>query len=198
MAADVSPVADTRTRLLATALELFGEYGVDGTSLQMIADALGVTKAAVYYHFRTKSEITEAVAEPALAELDGILDEAAQLRTHGACVDHILAGLVDLVVRHRGLVALFSSDPGIARAVEKSMHNAEGFHTRMPALLTGSAADTATHVAVHVALAGIALAGGSPALADLDDATLRENLHNAGRKLLGRPRSRARAASRKA
>src|SRR5699024_8871206 len=55
---------DTRARLLATALELFGEYGVDATSLQMIANALGVTKAAVYYHFRTKAEITEAVAAP--------------------------------------------------------------------------------------------------------------------------------------
>ena len=38
---------DTRTRLLETALELFTTHGVEGTSLQMIADALGVTKAAV-------------------------------------------------------------------------------------------------------------------------------------------------------
>ena len=57
---------DTRTRLLETALELFTRHGVEGTSLQMIADALGVTKAAVYYHFKTKDEITEAVTEPAL------------------------------------------------------------------------------------------------------------------------------------
>jgi len=179
--------ADTRTRLLATALELFGEYGVEGTSLQMIANALGVTKAAVYYHFRTKSEITEAVAAPALAELDTILDEAVRLDSREACVDHILEGFVELVVRHRGLVALFSSDPGIARAVEKSMHSAAGFHVRMPELLAGPDAATGRHVAVHVALAGIALAGGSFALADLDDETLREHLRNTGRKLLDRP-----------
>lgn len=192
MAADVSPVTDTRTRLLATALELFGEHGVGGTSLQMIADSLGVTKAAVYYYFRTKSEITEAVAEPALAELDKVLDDAAHLRTHGARVDHVLDGLVDLVVRHRRLVALFNSDPGVARAVEKSVHNAESFHVRMPELLAGPDADTSTLVAVHVALAGIGLTGGSPALAELDDETLRENLLAAGRKLLGRPRGRSR------
>ena len=68
---------DTRARLLETALGLFTVHGVEGTSLQMIADALGVTKAAVYYHFKTKDEITEAVAEPALRELSAILDRAA-------------------------------------------------------------------------------------------------------------------------
>lgn len=189
MAAEVS-VGSTRARLLSTALELFGEHGVGGTSLQMIADALGVTKAAVYYHFRTKSEITEAVAEPALAELDRLLDEAAAMRPHGARVDHVLDGLVDLVIRHRSLVALFNSDPGIARAVEKSLHNAEGFHLRLPQLLAGDDADTATLVAVHVALAGIACAGGSPALTALDDETLRANLLDAGRTLLGRGSAR--------
>lgn len=187
MVADVSPVTDTRTRLLATALELFGKYGVGGTSLQMIADSLGVTKAAVYYYFRTKSEITEAVAEPALTELDGMLDDAAQLQDHGARVDHVLHGLVDLVVRHRELVALFNSDPGVARAVEKSVHNAESFGVRMPELLAGPNTDTGTLVTVHVALAGIGLAGGSPALAELDNETLREHLLAAGRKLLGHP-----------
>jgi predicted DNA-binding protein YlxM (UPF0122 family) len=37
--------------------ELFGQYGVSGTSLQMIAEHIGVTKAAVYHQFRTKEEI---------------------------------------------------------------------------------------------------------------------------------------------
>lgn len=191
MQTEAQPVPDTRTRLLSTALELFTEYGVEGTSLQMIADALGVTKAAVYYYFRAKSEITEAVAEPALAELDAVLDEAERVRTRGARVDHVLNGLVDLVVRHRALVALFSSDPGVARAVEKSLHNAEGFQVRLPRLLVGPEPDTPTLVSVHVALAGIALAGGSPALGELPDETLREHLLDAGRKLLGRPRRRS-------
>src|ERR1700710_2752779 len=102
----------TRTRLLTTALKLFTEHGVEGTSLQMIADALGVTKAAVYYHFKAKDEITEAVAEPAMRELEVIVEEAAKYRRRGAQIDHVLAGFVDLVIRHRSLVALFSSDPG--------------------------------------------------------------------------------------
>jgi AcrR family transcriptional regulator len=181
---------DTRTRLLETALGLFTVHGVEGTSLQMIADALGVTKAAVYYHFKTKDEITEAVAEPALRELSSIIDHAATLKRHSAQVDHVIDGLVDLIVRNRVLVAVFCSDPGIARAVERSLHGEENVMTRLPALLVPPDADEAAVVAAHVALAGVALAGGSPALTAMDDESLRRHLGDAVRRLLGRPRRR--------
>ena len=52
-----------QTRILVAALDLFADHGVSGTSLQMIADAIGVTKAAVYHQFKTKDEIIIAVAE---------------------------------------------------------------------------------------------------------------------------------------
>jgi AcrR family transcriptional regulator len=181
---------DTRTRLLDTALGLFTVHGVEGTSLQMIADALGVTKAAVYYHFKTKDEITEAVAEPALRELSAILDHAATLKRRGAQVDHVIDGLVDLIVRNRMLVAVFCSDPGIARAVERSLHGEENVMTRLPAMLVAPDADEGSVVAAHVALAGVALAGGSPALMAMDDERLRRHLGDAVRRLLGRPRRR--------
>ncbi|GAB3571738.1 TetR family transcriptional regulator [Amycolatopsis endophytica] len=181
---------DTRTRLLATALRLFTEHGVEGTSLQMIADALGVTKAAVYYHFKAKDEITEAVVEPALRELESIVGEAARERRPGARIDHLLDGFVDIVVRHRALVALFSSDPGVSRALEKHFFGKESAMVGMMSILTGPDPDPARDVAAHAALAGIALAGGSPELAHYGDDTLREALLDVGRKLLGRPRPR--------
>lgn len=185
----------TRTRLLAMALKLFTEHGVEGTSLQMIADALGVTKAAVYYHFKAKDEITEAVVEPALRELKVIVEEAARHRRRGAQIDHVLAGFVDLVVRHRALVALFSSDPGVVRAIEKSLDTHEGFKDGLVSLLVGPDPDTATMVSGLVALTGIAMTGGSPDLAGLDDESLRVALLDVGRKLLGRPRARMSADS---
>jgi AcrR family transcriptional regulator len=180
----------TKARLLATALKLFTEHGVEGTSLQMIADALGVTKAAVYYHFKAKDEITEAVAEPALRELEVIVEEAAGYRRRGAQIDHVLAGFVDLVVRHRSLVALFSSDPGISRAIEKSLDGSGGFKDRLVSLLVGPEPDTAAMVAALVVLPGIAMAGGAPDLAEVDDESLRTALLDVGKRLLGRPRTR--------
>jgi len=182
---------DTRTRLLATALRLFTTHGVEGTSLQMIADELGVTKAAVYYHFKTKDEITEAVVEPGLRELEATVEEATRERRPGARIDHLLTGFVDVVVRHRALVALFSSDPGVARALEKHFFHKESAMAGMITILAGPDPDPARLVAAHAALAGIALAGGAPDLAHLDDPTLRDALLDVGRKLLGRPRPRA-------
>lgn len=191
MTAGTAGETDTRTRLLQTALRLFTEHGVEGTSLQMIADALGVTKAAVYYHFKTKDEITEAVTAPGIRELDALVVRAAALKRRGAQVDLLLDGFVDLVVRHRTLVALFSSDPGVARAIAKSSHgDMEGFGQALLGVLAGPDPDTSARVAAMVTLTGIAMAGGSPDLASLDDEVLRTELLDVGRRLLGRPRRR--------
>jgi len=187
---DAPATEDTRTRLLATALRLFSVHGVEGTSLQMIADALGVTKAAVYYHFRTKDEITEAVAEPLVRRLVAITEEAAAQRRRGAQIEYLLTGFVDLVVDNRVLAAVFSSDPGVARAIEKSLNHAGDFKKDLIRVIAGPEPDTATLVTANVTLAGIALTGGSPELASVDDDTLREHLLATARRMLGRPRSR--------
>jgi AcrR family transcriptional regulator len=60
---------DTRERALAVALELFAQQGYTVTSLREIAERLGVTKAALYFHFRTKEEILTAILR---GYLDGI------------------------------------------------------------------------------------------------------------------------------
>jgi AcrR family transcriptional regulator len=53
--------SDTRQRILDVALTLFTEQGYDGTSLREIAEKLGVTKAALYYHFESKDDILLAL-----------------------------------------------------------------------------------------------------------------------------------------
>ena len=49
-----APRTDTRSRVQEVALELFAEQGYEKTSLREIAERLGVTKAALYYHFKSK------------------------------------------------------------------------------------------------------------------------------------------------
>jgi AcrR family transcriptional regulator len=51
------PRGSTRERILDVALGLFNEQGYDKTSLRDISDRLGVTKAALYYHFQRKEDI---------------------------------------------------------------------------------------------------------------------------------------------
>jgi AcrR family transcriptional regulator len=51
----------TRERILDVALDLFTEQGYDQTSLREIAEQLGFTKAALYYHFASKEAIFMAL-----------------------------------------------------------------------------------------------------------------------------------------
>lgn len=63
--------SDTRERIQDAALELFLEHGYEKASLREIAERLEVTKAALYYHFRTKEDIVHAL----LAEFEAAIDE---------------------------------------------------------------------------------------------------------------------------
>jgi AcrR family transcriptional regulator len=54
----------TRERILEVAQRRFTEQGYEGTSLREIAEDLGFTKAALYYHFQSKDQILEALLAP--------------------------------------------------------------------------------------------------------------------------------------
>ncbi len=64
---------DTRSRLRELALRLFAEQGYEKTSLREIAERLGVTKAALYYYFKSKEDIVRSLVEDYVAELDELI-----------------------------------------------------------------------------------------------------------------------------
>ncbi|GAB3487129.1 TetR/AcrR family transcriptional regulator [Amycolatopsis cihanbeyliensis] len=64
---------DTRENIQRIALELFTEQGYERTSLREIADRLGVTKAALYYHYRTKDDIILGLIDNLGAQLDEVI-----------------------------------------------------------------------------------------------------------------------------
>src|SRR6516165_2459990 len=88
----------TRQQNLETARRLFAELGYDATSLQMIADEMGLTKAAVYYHFRAKSELLHAIMLPGIQRLEALVDEAAGIRGRRARMEYVVNGVVDFLV----------------------------------------------------------------------------------------------------
>jgi AcrR family transcriptional regulator len=63
----------TRQRILDAASELFVERGFAGTSIRDLAVQVGMTKAALYYHFPSKEEMLEALLAPFLDEIDRII-----------------------------------------------------------------------------------------------------------------------------
>src|SRR6476660_7536017 len=80
-----------QTRIIEAALVLFSEHGISGTSLQMIADAVGVTKAAVYHQYNAKDEIVLAVAEVVLAGLEAALNVAEAERSRARAREVLIA-----------------------------------------------------------------------------------------------------------
>ncbi|MFI1285038.1 TetR/AcrR family transcriptional regulator [Streptomyces sp. NPDC020858] len=69
---------DTRQRIQDVALELFAEQGYEKTSLREIAERLGVTKAALYYHFKTKEDIIISIFEDVTRPIDELIEWAEQ------------------------------------------------------------------------------------------------------------------------
>ncbi|MFF5567962.1 TetR/AcrR family transcriptional regulator [Streptomyces sp. NPDC012623] len=68
---------DTRRRIQDVALELFAEQGYEKTSLREIAERLDVTKAALYYHFKTKEDIIISVFEELTRPIDELIEWGA-------------------------------------------------------------------------------------------------------------------------
>ncbi|SBW22982.1 TetR/AcrR family transcriptional regulator [Protofrankia symbiont of Coriaria ruscifolia] len=172
-----------REKLLAAALDLFAERGVSGTSLQMIADALGVTKAAVYYHYKTKDDIVLAVVSPGMEELAVIAGDAERKRSRAAQVETVLVGIVDLIVRNRSLYAVLQGDLTVAHILSEHMAFPE-LGTRLMALLAGPDPDPGTIVAASMLLSGLREAGFGPRVASISDEELRGHMLDCARRLL--------------
>lgn len=95
----------TRERILDVATELFNEQGYERTSLRQISERLGVTKAALYYHFKSKEDILlelhlrlHAVGRDALEQLERLDDESVVAAWPG-----LLDTLIELLLANRDL-----------------------------------------------------------------------------------------------
>lgn len=187
----MTSLANPRTagaqRVLDSALELFSEHGFEGTSLQDIADRLGVTKAAVYYHFHTKDEILLALVQPAFDELMALATDAEETR-RGRGVD--VARYVDYLLRHRRVAAYLTRD---ATAMSRPLlvERAAALRGQVEAMLLGGDVDDLGAVwgaATLQALAGALLA----APPEASEEWLREQLTELGAHLVAGYRKAAR------
>ena len=184
---------DTRQRLIDVAVDLFTRHSFAGTSLQMIADELGFTKAAIYHHFRTREQLLDAVVAPILEQLTVVIDDAEQLRGLHARADHMLTGYAQLAVDNR-VVAVLAADPAVAEML-RTRREWDELIARQMKLLADVEPGPAGMVKAAVVLAGMAGASG-PTFVNLDRDALREHLVDAGRRALGLRVARRRDMSR--
>jgi AcrR family transcriptional regulator len=171
-----------QTRVIEAAVDLFAEHGIGGTSLQMIADALGVTKAAVYHQYNTKDEIILAVAQVVLARLEAAVTAAEAERSRQRAREVLIAAMIDLAVERRRMAGVLQQDPVMLRFLQ----NHEPFRrvmVRVNRLLMGASHPRAR---VQAAMLAAVIAGAviHPLVLDLDDESLRSELLKQARKLL--------------
>jgi AcrR family transcriptional regulator len=178
-----SPRGVVRDRVLQAALDLFAEYGVSGTSLQMIADRVGVAKASVYYQFHTKEDIVLTLISPVFDDIARLVKIADAVGSDAARRDVAISGLVELAVRNRRLTTVFFGDPAIdplVRSHDEFAAAIEGFD----ALLVGPAPDDAMRVAMSVITAGIYGTAINPHLVDVSDDDMHRLLLETTQRLL--------------
>jgi AcrR family transcriptional regulator len=156
-AARESRARDTRGEILAVASELFTDKGYDATSLREIAERLGITKAALYYHFRSKEDILAALLEPIGAIVDELLErlEAAS-DVHGWA--DTLAWLIDMFGANATFFRLLERNRHSAQALHDSFHETQDhmrMHERVQTAVHAAAANIGEEIRMFAALGAV-------------------------------------------
>jgi len=148
----------------------------------MIADAVGITKAAIYHQFRTKDNIVLAVTERELGRLAPALEEAETRSDELQARDELLVRVIDMAVRDRRLVRTLQFDPVVVRLLAEH----EPFQRLMERLYRVLLGDMGEDGRIEGAMlsGAISTAVMHPLVGDIDDDTLRTKLTDMSRRLL--------------
>lgn len=84
----------TKERIFEAAIDLFAQNGFDATSMREIAEAVGIKKASLYSHYKSKDEILEKIVEYPLARMMVIADVGVE--TEELIITRGLEGFMDL------------------------------------------------------------------------------------------------------
>lgn len=172
-----------QTRILDAALRLIGEHGVGGTSLQMIADAIGVTKAAVYHQFKTKEQIVIALTERELGGLEEALEAAETHDDFPRAREVLLGRVIDMAIERRGAASTLQFDPVVVRLLAEQ-EQFQQFIKRLYGVLIDDASEDG-RVSAAMLSGAIAVGVVHPLVADVDADTLRAQLLRITQRLIG-------------
>src|SRR5690242_13001248 len=100
----------SRVRIQEVALALFATRGYALTSLQEIATALDVTKAALYFYFPAKAQLLTSLADPLLDSVHTLLNAYTDGPLTVSARREVVYALTDLLLAHRHVVAWLARD----------------------------------------------------------------------------------------
>jgi AcrR family transcriptional regulator len=112
---------DTRARIQQIAVELFTEHGYEGTSLREIAERLGVTKAALYYHFKSKEDIIQSLVEDYQAQMNELIDWAGSQPRTPAVRREILARYMHIVAERDQVFRMLHQNQAVLNTMASAL-----------------------------------------------------------------------------
>jgi AcrR family transcriptional regulator len=136
----------TRERILDVARELFIEQGFEATSLREIADRLGFTKAALYYHFKSKDELLLALLEPTRTLITQLYERLEAADGTEGWADALL-WLIDQMARYASFLQLVQRNRTVLERLQKTFF--EG-HDQLQHRVEHAAADKAADLTEQV------------------------------------------------
>lgn len=157
----------TRALIMTTAERLFAERGYDATSLQAIADEIGLTKAAVYYYFKTKADLLHSGAQDNYTRLSALLEAGAALRNRRERIDFVVDGFIELMMAKRQIINIVSHDPAMRRE-KKFTEQSTAMVTRGLQVLFGDSPSLGEQAAYHLLVGVPDVIAAMPGLTDVE------------------------------
>jgi AcrR family transcriptional regulator len=146
----------TRAAILEAAAEAFTVSGYEVTTLDQIADRLGLTRGTVLFHFESKRALLMAIVEPLFADLDALLTNFEQYRTPltPGTRRRMFTAYVGLLIAHRPATILLVRDLTTIIQLHWPAAGPE-VASRLLALLAGPDPDRNVQIRAKSAIGGV-------------------------------------------
>ncbi|GLX49924.1 TetR family transcriptional regulator [Streptomyces hygroscopicus subsp. hygroscopicus] len=151
-----TPRRDTYTpeTLLSVAVQVFNQRGYDGTSMEHLSKAAGISKSSIYHHVSGKEELLKRAVSRALDGLFAILEEpgAGEGRPVER-LEHVVRRMVEVLIAELPYVTLLLRVRGNTETERWALERRRDFDHRVAELLKAAAADGDVRPEVEVRLA---------------------------------------------
>ncbi|MGW5866118.1 TetR/AcrR family transcriptional regulator [Streptomyces sp. NPDC055239] len=132
----------TPETLLAVAVRVFNERGYDGTSMEHLSKAAGISKSSIYHHVSGKEELLRRAVSRALDGLFGILaEEHARVGTAVQRLEHVTRRTVEVLIAELPYVTLLLRVRGNTDTERWAMERRREFDQQVADLLKEAIAD---------------------------------------------------------
>ncbi|MEV6290452.1 TetR/AcrR family transcriptional regulator [Streptomyces sp. NPDC051896] len=144
----------TPETLLSVAVQVFNERGYDGTSMEHLSKAAGISKSSIYHHVSGKEELLRRAVSRALDGLFAILDEEhARVGRPVDQLEHVVRRMVEVLIGELPYVTLLLRVRGNTATERWALERRRDFDHRVAELLKAAAADGDVRGDVEVRLA---------------------------------------------